>query len=129
MDAEFHYHITWLIAARAGLPPEDVEILSTASQYTDDNDIIFEIDKDRPTAYRNYISQTMNILKPKARLIRIYPIFHFIPGDPMAESPWRRDGTCMRDLAVMRNRLLKLWLNLRRYAMWKSRMWLWWWVM
>ena len=92
MNLEFHYHITWLIAASAGLPAKDVEILATASQYTDDNDIIFEIDKDRPTTYRNYISQTMNILKPKARLIRIYPIFHFIPGDPMAESAWRKDG-------------------------------------
>jgi len=92
MNIEFHYHITWLIAAWAGLPPEDTRILATASQYTDDNDIIFEIDKDKPSAYGNYISQTMNILKPKARLIRIYPIFHFIPGDPMAESTWRADG-------------------------------------
>ncbi len=92
MNSEFHYHITWLIAARAGLPPKDVKILATASQYTDDNDSIFEIDKNRPTAYRNYISQTMNILKPKAKLIRIYPIFHFIPGDPMAQSTWRADG-------------------------------------
>lgn len=92
MNSEFHYHITWLIAARAGLPAEDTEILATSSQYTDDNSIIFEIDKDMPTAYGNYISQTMNILKPKAKLLRIYPIFHFIPGDPMAESTWRRDG-------------------------------------
>ena len=92
MNSEFHYHITWLIAVRAGLPAEDTKILATSSQYTDDNSIIFEIDKDMPTAYGNYISQTMNILKPKAKLLRIYPIFHFIPGDPMAESTWRRDG-------------------------------------
>jgi len=92
MDIEFHYHMTWLIAARAGFPAKDTEILATSSQYTDDNSIIFEIDKAMPTAYSNYISQTMNILKPKARLFRIYPIFHFIPGDPMAESAWRKDG-------------------------------------
>lgn len=92
MDIEFHYHMTWLIAARAGLPPEDAEIFATSSQYVDDNSIIFEIDKDIPTAYSNYISQTMNILKPKAKLFRIYPIFHFIPGDPMAETAWRKDG-------------------------------------
>ena len=34
----------------------------------------------------------MNILKPKAKLIRIYPIFHFIPGDPRAPTAWRKDG-------------------------------------
>ena len=92
MNIEFHYHITFLIAARAGFPPEDAQIIATASQTVDDNSIIFEIDKERPTAYRNYISQTMNILKPKAKLFRIYPIFHFVPGDPMAETAWRKDG-------------------------------------
>lgn len=92
MNTEFHYHITWLIAARAGLPPEDARIVAYSSQYTDDNDIIFEIDKELPTAYGNYISQTMNILKPKARLLRIYSLFHFIPGDPMTSSAWRKDG-------------------------------------
>jgi hypothetical protein len=25
MNTEFHYYITWLIAARAGLPPEDAQ--------------------------------------------------------------------------------------------------------
>jgi len=92
MDIEFHYHMTCLIAARAGLPPEETRIVAYSSQYVDDNSIIFEIDKDMPTAYSNYISQTMNILKPKAKLFRIYPIFHFIPGDPMAESAWRKAG-------------------------------------
>jgi hypothetical protein len=92
MNTEFHYHITWLIAARAGLSPEDAQILAYSSQYTDDNDIICKIDKDLPTAYGNYISQTMNILKPKRKLLRIYPLFHFIPGDPMTSSAWRKDG-------------------------------------
>jgi hypothetical protein len=92
MNTEFHYHIIWLIAARAGLPPEDAQIVAYSSQHTDDNDIIFEIDKDLPTAYGNYISQTMNILKPKHKLLRIYPLFHFIPGDPTTSSAWRKDG-------------------------------------
>ncbi len=51
MNLEFHYHLTYLIAARAGFPPEDARTIATASQYTDDNSIIFEIDKDRPTAH------------------------------------------------------------------------------
>jgi hypothetical protein len=92
VNTEFHYHITWLIAACAGLPPEDVQIVAYSSQYTDDNDSIFEIDKDLPTAYGNYISQTMNILKPKHKLLRIYPLFHFIPGDPTTSLAWRKDG-------------------------------------
>jgi hypothetical protein len=92
MNTEFHYYITWLIAARAGFPTEDARIVAWSSQYTDDNNVIFKIDKGRPTEYGNYISQTMNILKPRNTLFRIYPLFHFIPGDPMAPSAWRKDG-------------------------------------
>jgi hypothetical protein len=92
MNTEFHYNITWLIAARAGLPPEDAQIVAYSSQYTDNNDIIFGIDRDLPTAYGNYISQTMNILNPRHTLFRIYPLFHFIPGDPTTSSAWRKDG-------------------------------------
>ncbi|MCG8358930.1 MAG: hypothetical protein MI920_25470 [Kiloniellales bacterium] len=92
MDIEFHYYMTYLIAAKGGLGVDDAKIVAYASQYIDDNDIIFEVDKGKASAYRNYISQTMNILKPKAKLLRIYPIFHFIPGDPMARTAWRKDG-------------------------------------
>jgi len=92
MDIEFHYYITYLIAARAGFGPEDAFIIAYSSQYTDDNDIIFTVDKEKPTVYKNYISQTLNILKPKRKLFRIYPVFHFIPGYPMAKSAYRKDG-------------------------------------
>jgi len=92
MDIEFHYYITYLIASRAGLPPPEALILAWASQYTDDNTMIFTIDAGRPTEYTNYISQTANILKPRQTLMRIYPLFHFIPGDPQAPTAWRKDG-------------------------------------
>jgi hypothetical protein len=92
MDIEFHYYMTYLVAARSGLSTDEARTVAHASQYIDDNDTIFEIDKDRPSKYSNYISQTMNILKPKPKLFRIYPIFHFIPGDPKARTAWRRDG-------------------------------------
>ncbi|MBA4397709.1 MAG: hypothetical protein C0394_10075, partial [Syntrophus sp. (in: bacteria)] len=92
MNHEFHYYITYVIAARAGFPPQDAQLVAYSSQYTDDNDIIFEIDRGRPTAYGNYISQTVNILKPMDKLLRIYSLFHFIPGDPLAASAWRKDG-------------------------------------
>ena len=92
MDIEFHYYMTYLIATKAGLKPDSARVLAHSSQFIDDNDIIFEVDKGKGSAYRNYISQTMNILKPKDELLRIYPIFHFIPGDPQKETAWRRDG-------------------------------------
>jgi len=34
----------------------------------------------------------MNILKPKPKLFRIYPLFHFVPGDPQCQTAIRRDG-------------------------------------
>lgn len=92
MDIEFHYYMTYLVAAKAGFKPEDVSTLAYASQYVDDNDVRLEVDKGLATAYRNYISQTMNILKPKDQLFRIYPLFHFIPGDPRHNTAWRKDG-------------------------------------
>ena len=92
MDAEFHYYMTYLIAAKAGYEPKDALTIAYASQYVDDNDMIFEVDKDEATYFSNYISQTMNILKPKTKLMRIYPVFHFIPGEPMALGARRRDG-------------------------------------
>jgi len=95
MDDEFHYYITALAALRAGLNKNDAYIIAYASQYTDDNETIFDIAPGTPDAYRNYISQTMNILKPGKELMRIYPIFHFMPGDSediLGDSSRRCDG-------------------------------------
>jgi len=92
MDAEFHYYMTYLIAAKAGYEPEDALTIAHASQYVDDNDMIFKINQGRDNPFSNYISQTMNILKPKTRLMRIYPVFHFIPGNPMERGARRKDG-------------------------------------
>jgi hypothetical protein len=93
MDIEFHYHITGILARRAGFSEEDAAVIAYASQHVDDNDTIFEItDTAGQVVYSNYISQTMDILKPKQQLMRIYPIFHFLPGDPLAVSAQRCDG-------------------------------------
>ena len=92
MDIEFHYYMTYLIAAKAGLDTNGTRVLAHSSQFIDDNDIVFEVDRGKGSAYRNYISQTMNILKPKEKLLRIYSIFHFIPGDPQSETARRKDG-------------------------------------
>jgi hypothetical protein len=96
MDIEFHYYMTYLIAAKAGFSPDEALTLAHASQHVDDNTWKFEIDKGKASAYRNYISQTIDILKPKARLLRIYLVFHFVPGDPGAEGARRKDGAMHR---------------------------------
>jgi len=94
MDIEFHYWMTGLIALRSGFSEGDSRKIAYASQYVDENDVCLKVKshKDEKDTYENYISQTMNILKPKTDLMRIYPIFHFVPGDPNAETAHRRDG-------------------------------------
>lgn len=92
MDLEFHYYITYLIAVKAGFKKSAAETLAYASQYIDDNDYIFDISPETPAHYQNYISQTKDIIQPRKKLFRIYPIFHFIPGNPLQKSARRKDG-------------------------------------
>jgi hypothetical protein len=95
MDIEFHYYITYIIALRAGFKPEDARIIAYSSQYTDDNDMIYEIHKGHQEEYSNYISQTMDIFNPQKEYMRIYPVFHFMPGtltEIAGDSARRRDG-------------------------------------
>ncbi|MEW5905060.1 MAG: DUF6765 family protein [Pseudomonadota bacterium] len=94
MDIEFHYWITGYLAQRAGFDQDAAHTIAYASQYVDENDISYEIEdrSGKRSKYINFMSQTMNILKPKGSLMRIYPIFHFIPGDPQAYTARRRDG-------------------------------------
>jgi len=91
MDIEFHYHIIYLIAARAGFNTTDAYLIAYSSQFVDDNTIIYEINPGKSEYYKNYISQTYNILKPRRKLFRIYPLFHFVPGDLLNGDP-RKDG-------------------------------------
>lgn len=93
MNHEFHYWMTGIIAHAAGFDEDEAQTIAYASQYVDDNDM--RVDVEIPgsgEAYEGYISQTMNILKPKQALMRIYPIFHFIPGAPDTVSARRGDG-------------------------------------
>jgi len=93
MDIEFHYWMTGIVAKEAGFSDQDATTIAYSSQLVDDNDVCLTIkNKSGGRPYFNYISQTMNILKPKNQLMRIYPIFHFVPGDPLAVSARRRDG-------------------------------------
>src|ERR1700722_458405 len=92
MDIEFHYYMTYLIATRAGFVPAEAEIIAHSAQSVDDNHIQYAVLGDSSGIYENYISQTMDILKPAKNLYRIYPIFHFIPGVFDAPSAKRSDG-------------------------------------
>ncbi|OGG93404.1 MAG: hypothetical protein A2508_00170 [Candidatus Lambdaproteobacteria bacterium RIFOXYD12_FULL_49_8] len=91
MDIEFHYYLTGIIAYRAGFSAESAHTIAYASQFVDDNNESLNLSyKNQP--YRNFISQTMNILKPKESLMRIYPIFHFLPGEIADQGACRIDG-------------------------------------
>lgn len=93
MDTEFHYWLTGLIAKHSGFTDEESRIIAYSSEYVDENDVIYYIkNRSGKGTYSNFISQTMNILKPKHDLMRIYPVFHFIPGEPNADTARRRDG-------------------------------------
>lgn len=93
MDIEFHYHVVGLLAAQAGFDPGEAALIAHASQLVDDNGRILTVTNAQgETVYANYISQTMNILQPKRTLMRIYPIFHFLPGDPQTATARRADG-------------------------------------
>ncbi|MBM4276623.1 MAG: hypothetical protein FJ130_01920 [Deltaproteobacteria bacterium] len=95
MDIEFHYYIVYIVALRAGYDPHDAYLIAFSSQHTDDNNKRYEIGEGTPDRYHNYISQTLNILKPAKDLLRIHPIFHFMPGtkdEVFVDSGRRRDG-------------------------------------
>ena len=91
MDIEFHYYMTYLIAARAGFSPREAHIIAHSAQEIDDNHIPISVGAGTDASYQNVISQTMNILHPHHNE-KVYPVFHFIPGDPDAPSAQRTDG-------------------------------------
>ena len=45
MDIEFHYYMTYLIAARAGFSPGEAAIVAQSAQEVDDNHIPFRVIK------------------------------------------------------------------------------------
>jgi len=95
MDIEFHYYITYIVALRVGYNPHDAYLIAYSSQYTDDNNKRYEVSEGTSDKYHNYISQTLNILKPATELLRIHPVFHFMPGtkdEVFVDSGRRSDG-------------------------------------
>ena len=96
MNIEFHYYMTYLVATKAGIGRDEARVIAFAAQHIDDNSFVVNVEADDGSGaavYQNYVSQTMDILKAKRQLFRIYPIFHFIPGDPRSPTAWRKDGS------------------------------------
>ena len=94
MNYEFHYWVTGILAAKAGFSEKEARTIAYAANYTDDNVIEMNVkheDRDKDP-YKVYISQTMDIFKPQSKRMIVYPCFHFIPGDPLAETACRKDG-------------------------------------
>lgn len=91
MDKEFHYYLTYLIAARAGFQYDDALTIARACQAVDENTHIINVAADSDNAYSNYVSQTASLIKPRYDRMRIYPVFHFIPGDSKDPSTRRTD--------------------------------------
>lgn len=92
MDREFHYYLTYLTAARAGFPYNDALTIAQACQAVDDNLEVFQINFLAPHSYSNYVSQTMDLLRPRQSRMRVYPVFHFIPGELDLPDAERKDG-------------------------------------
>ncbi len=92
MNKEFHLNITHIVAAWAGLRGDELRVLVHASQLTDDNNMGYKIKEGRRIVYENRISQTLNPFRTKKKQLAVYPLFHFIPGDPGFAGAKRVDG-------------------------------------
>jgi len=92
MNIEFHYYMTKYLSLMSGFESDEADIIAYTSQLVDDNTTKYSVEKPDGTIFENYISQTYDITKPEATLMRIYLLFHFLPGDPTHNKARRRDG-------------------------------------
>ena len=92
MDIEFHYYVVYILARKAGFAKNDSYLIAYSSQYVDDNNYHYYINFEDGGHYINAVSQTMDITKPSAKRQKIYPLFHFLPGDPDRLTAKRKDG-------------------------------------
>ena len=129
MEIEFHYFITKGIALRADFNDEQAEIIAHASQLTDDNVRQYCINRGKPDEFKNFISFTYNILKPRKTLLHIYSLFHFIPGDyknaekrtdkkihPFNTTPDSRNAAKILELAFNTSSLYRMGIAVHAFA-------------
>lgn len=84
MNKEFHYDMTYVILMRAGADQEFARLAACSAQFIDERleDLKFH-------GITLEATQTP-ILAPRTDRRRIFPVFHFIPGEPGRASP-RKD--------------------------------------
>ncbi len=92
MNIEFHYHLTKYLALEAGFDNNEAEVIAYSSQYVDNNTVQYKIKQPDGSEYENYMTQTKNITRPRKQLMRIYLLFHFLPGNPTSPRTMRKDG-------------------------------------
>ncbi|MBN1327241.1 MAG: hypothetical protein JW996_04765 [Candidatus Cloacimonetes bacterium] len=92
MNIEFHYYVVKYLALEAGFDSGEAQIIAYSSQFVDDNTYTVKIRKPDSEIYENQISQTPDVLAPQTHTMRIYPLFHYLPGDPTSAKASRRDG-------------------------------------
>lgn len=92
MNIEFHYYLTKYLALEAGFDNSEAEVIAHSSQYVDDNSTQYKVKLPDDSVYENHITQTKNITRPRKQLMRIYLLFHFMPGNPTSPKTRRKDG-------------------------------------
>ena len=86
MDIEFHYYMTYLIAARAGFAPAEAAIIAQSAQEIDDNHIPIVVSAGTPYAYESVLSQTMDMLD-HAKMSKTARENQNCPGTPFCGAP------------------------------------------
>ncbi len=118
MDIEFHYYINYLVALNAGFLPDVAEKIAYSAQYVDDNTDHYSITSNSSsTVYHNIVTQSFNTSMEVDETVKMYPIFHFIPGDNVIKSSvLRRDGECRYTATIPNSKLAKKMLREALYS-------------
>ena len=80
MDIEFHYYMTFLIAAKAGFGQDEAYTIAYSSQYVDDNDMIFKINKDKAQYYKKLHQSNHEHSQTKIETLSDLSVISFYPG-------------------------------------------------
>lgn len=80
MEENFHYHVTYTAAVAAGFPADDALVIARAAQYVDECEQITV--QGTSVLFKDNILDTLSTSNDHIRqVLRIWPVFHFLPGD------------------------------------------------
>lgn len=79
MEINFHYHVTYTAAAAAGFSTDNALVIARAAQYVDECEHTVQ---GTGTIFKDNILDTLSTSNDAIRrLLKIWPVFHFLPGD------------------------------------------------